>query len=75
MLPLDELMRQPWMVRRFHIWYMHASKLGMQRFVVKVTKEYFALDDDAYLSCTFHDMHRMLRNKDLDIAQVTIFSL
>jgi hypothetical protein len=30
---------------------------------------------DAYCSVVFHDMHRMLRRKDLDIAQVTLFAM
>jgi hypothetical protein len=53
---------------------MHAAKLGMKEFVVRVPKEYFLLEDDAYVSVVFHDMHRLLRRKDLDIAQITLFS-
>jgi hypothetical protein len=30
---------------------------------------------DAYFSIVFHDMHRLLRRKDLDIAQVTLFAM
>jgi hypothetical protein len=54
---------------------MYASKLGMQNFIVRVPKEYFHLEDDPYCSVVFHDMHRMLRCKDLDIAQVTLFAM
>jgi hypothetical protein len=54
---------------------MHASKLGMQNFIVRVPKEYFHLEDDTYCSIVFHDIHRMLRHKDLDIAQVTLFAM
>src|SRR6185312_7004984 len=42
MLPLGQLVQEePWEVRRFHLWYMHAAKLGMKEFVVRVPKEYF----------------------------------
>jgi hypothetical protein len=36
---------------------------------------YFHLDEDAYFSVVFHDMHRLLRRKDLDVAQVTLFAM
>jgi hypothetical protein len=54
---------------------MHAMKLGMKEFVVRVPKEYFLLEDDAYVSVVFHDMHRLLQRKDLDVAQITLFSM
>ena len=75
-LPLGQLIQEePWEVRRFHLWYMHAVKLGMKQFVMSVPKEYFHLEDDAYLSVVFHDMHRLLRRKNLDVAQVTLFTM
>jgi hypothetical protein len=74
-LPLGDLLEQPWFVRRFHIWYMNASNLGIDSLVVKVPKEYFELDDECSIVLSFHDMHRMLRRKDLDLALVTIFAL
>ena len=49
---------------------MQAAKLGME-FIVRVPKEYFHLDEDAYCPVVFHDMCRLLRRKDLDVAQVT----
>jgi hypothetical protein len=52
---------------------MHAVKLGMKEFVVRVPKEYFHLEDDAYVFVVFHNMHRLLRRKDLNIAQITLF--
>lgn len=54
---------------------MHASKLGMKDFIVQVPKEFFHLDVDCYITVDFHDMHRMLRRKDLDLAQVKLFAL
>jgi hypothetical protein len=47
---------------------MHAAKLGMKEFVTRVSKEYFYLEDDCVFSVVFHDMHRLLRRKDLDVA-------
>ena len=58
----------------FHLWYMHASKLGMKDFVVWAPKEYFHFEEDCYFA-DFHDMHRLLWCKDLNIAQVTLFAL
>ena len=76
MLSLGQLVQeQPWAVRRFHLWYMQAAKLGMKEFIVRVPKQYFHLDEDAYCPVVFHDMCRLLRRKDLDVAQVTLFAL
>ena len=75
MLPFGQLVEEPWEVRRFHLWYMHASKLGMKEFVVRGPKEYFHLEEDCDFIVDFHDMHRLLRCKDLDVAQVTLFAL
>jgi hypothetical protein len=73
MLSLGQLIQEElWEVRRFHLWYMHASKLGMKEFIQRVPKEYFHLDEDAYFSIVFHDMHRLLWRKDLNITQVTL---
>jgi hypothetical protein len=66
---------EPWEVRRFHLWYMEVAKPGLRDFVVKVPAEYFHLPDDAHVVIDFHDMHRLLRRKDLDVAQVTLFAL
>jgi hypothetical protein len=52
---------------------MHAAKLGIKEFIVRVPMEYFHLDEDAYFSIVFHDMHRLLRRKDLDVTQITLF--
>ena len=75
MLPLGKLVEEEWPDQRFHLWYMHASKLGMKEFVVKAPKEYFHLEEDCDFVVEFHDMHRMLWRKDLDVAQVTLFAL
>jgi hypothetical protein len=66
---------EPWEVRRFHIWYMEAAKVGLWDFVVKVPGEYFHLPYDAQVIVDFHNMYRLLQWKDLDIAQVTLFAL
>ena len=75
MLTLDDLREEKWEVRRFHLWYMEAAKVGLETFIVKVSAEYFHLSDDAQVVVEFHDMHRLLRRKDLDVAQVTLFAL
>ena len=38
-------------------------------------KEYFQLEDDCFFTVDFHDMYRLQRRKDLDIAQVTLFAI
>jgi hypothetical protein len=75
MLPLGTLLKELWEIRRFHLWYMYAAKLGMKEFVSRVPKEYFHLEDDCYFSTVFHDMHRLLWRKDLNIAQLTLFAM
>ena len=54
---------------------MHASKLGMKDSIVKAPKEYFHLEDDCFFTVEFHDKHRLLQHKDLNVAQVTLSSL
>ena len=75
MLPLGQLVQESWEVQRFHLWYLHAAKLGMRTFIVKAPAEYFHLDEDAQVSVDFHDMHRLLQRKDLDVTQITLFAL
>jgi hypothetical protein len=76
MLTLGQLVNDElWEVRRFHLWYMEEAKVGLETFIVKVLAEYFHLSDDAQVIVEFHDMHRLLRRKDLDVAQVTLFAL
>jgi hypothetical protein len=76
MVTLGQLVQEgPWEVRRFHLWYMKVTKVGLCSFVVKVPAEYFHLPDDAQVLVDFHDMHRVLQCKDLDVAQVTLFAL
>ena len=65
-----------WKTRRFHLWYMEAAKAGLHGFVVKVVAEYFHLPgNDVELPVDFHDMYKLLWEQDLDIAQVTLFSM
>jgi hypothetical protein len=75
MLTLGQLVEEPWEVRTFHLWYIHAAKLGIRDIIVKAPKEYVHLEDGCSFTVDFYDMHRLLRRKDLDIAQVTFFAL
>ena len=52
-----------------------SGKVRLKEFIVRVPKEYFHLDEDAYCPVVFHDMCRLLRRKYLDVAQVTLFAL
>ena len=54
---------------------MHPAKLGLRDFIVTPPKEYFQLEEDCPFTLDFYDMHRLLRRKDLDVAQVTLFAL
>ena len=42
---------------------------------MKVLGEYFHLPYNAQVVVHFHDMHRVLRRKDLDVSMVTLFAL
>ena len=75
MLTLGDLLEEKWEVRRFHLWYMEAAKVGLENFVINIPMEYFHMSMDGEVIVDFHDMHRLLRRKDFDIAQVTIFAL
>jgi pantothenate kinase len=75
MLTLGDLLEEKWEVRRFHLWYMEATKMGLENFVLNIPAEYFHTHMDGEVIIDFHDMYRLLRRKDLDIAQVTIFAL
>jgi hypothetical protein len=54
---------------------MEAAKLGLKQFMIKVSAEHFHMAQDSHIIVDFHDMYRLLRRKDLDVAQVTIFTL
>ena len=75
MLTLGELLEEKWKVRRFHLWYMEATKVGLENFVINIPAEYFHTPMDGEVIVDFHDMHRLLRRKDLDVAQVTLFAM
>jgi hypothetical protein len=66
---------EPWEVRRFHLWYMEAVKADLSSFITKIPAEYIHLPDNARLVVEFHDIYRLLRPNDLDVAQVTLFAL
>lgn len=54
---------------------MVAAKPGLDSFVGNVPKEAFKLAKDVKIVIDFHDMHRMLRRTDFNIAQVTLLAL
>jgi len=54
---------------------MHVAKLGMNNFIARPSKDYFHLEDDCLFTVDFHDMHRLLRCKDLNVAKVILFAL
>jgi hypothetical protein len=60
---------EPREVRRFHLWYMEAAKVGLETFIVKMSVEYFHLPDNSQLIVDFHDMPRLLQRKDLDVLK------
>jgi hypothetical protein len=75
MLTVGELCAEKWEVRRFHIWYMEAAKVGLKDFLIEIPGDLFHMVHDGAIVDDFHDMHRLLRFKDLDIQQVTMFAL
>ena len=75
MLTLGDLLEEKWEVWRFHMWYMEAVKVGPENFVIKIPAKYFHTPMDGQVIVDFHDMHRLLRRKDLDVTQVTLFVL
>jgi hypothetical protein len=44
-------------------------------FVVKLPGEYFHLPYNAQVVIDFHDMHRVLQRKDLNVGMVMLFAL
>jgi hypothetical protein len=75
MLTLGNLVAERWEVRRFHIWYMEVAKAGLHNYVNKIPVVLFHTSTDGEVIIDFHDMHRLLRQKDLDVAQVTLFAM
>jgi hypothetical protein len=77
MLPKAQLIDdEKWDTRTFHLWYMEAAKAGMTGFTVKIPSELFHLPGaDIQLPVDFQDMYNLLREEDLDIVQITLFSL
>jgi hypothetical protein len=43
--------------------------------MIKVLAEHFHMAQDSHIIIDFHDMYRLLRRKDQDVTQVTIFTL
>ena len=54
---------------------MEAVKVGLENFVINIPTEYFHTPKDGEVIVDFHDMHRLLRQKDHDVTQVTLFAL
>jgi hypothetical protein len=75
MLTLGDLIAERWEVRRFHIWYMEAVKAGLHNYVIKISAVLFHMSTDGEVIVDFHDMHRLLRRKDLDVAHVILFAM
>lgn len=77
LIPLSQLIdEEKWDTRKFHLWYMEAAKAGMSGFTVKIPPEYFHLPGDSIqLPVEFGDMYNLMREEDLDIVQITLFSL
>jgi hypothetical protein len=76
MLPIDHMIyNEQWDVRRFHIWYMHASELGVKEFMVRCPKELFNTDEDFSFPIHLEDMHDLLRRRELDMSLITLFAM
>ena len=75
MMTLGDLLEEKWEVRRFHLWYIEAAKAGLRDFIIKILVDYFHTPTDGEILLDFHDMYRLLRRKDLDVAQVTLFAM
>jgi hypothetical protein len=54
---------------------MEATKVGLENFIINISAEYLHVPTDGEVIVDLHDMHRLLRRKDLDVVQVTIFAL
>jgi hypothetical protein len=65
MLPLDKLMEDSWEVRKFHGWYMATAKARLCSFIRIPSQMFISGDDNIVID--FKDMHRLMRNKELDI--------
>jgi hypothetical protein len=62
MLTLGQLVNdESWEVRRFHLWYMEAAKVGLETFIVMIPAKYFHLPEDGEVVVDFQDMRRLLR--------------
>ena len=61
MLTLGDLLEEKWEVRRLHLWYMEAAKVGLENFIINISTEYFLMPTDGEVIVDFHDLHRLLR--------------
>ena len=75
MMTLGDLLEKKWEVRRFHLWYIEAAKAGLRDFVIKIPVDYFHTPMDGEILVDFHNMYRLMWQKDLYVAQVTLFAM
>jgi len=77
MIPEAQLIDdEKWDTRKFHLWYMEVAKAGMTCFTIKIPSDFFHLPSgDIQLHVDFQEMYNLLWEEDLDIVQITLFSL
>ena len=76
MIPKAQLIdAEDWETRKFHAWYMECAKRGLYSFSVLLPKECFHYPVELQFTITFDDMSRLLRRQDIDVAQVTLFTM
>jgi hypothetical protein len=65
MIPKQKLLEEnKWDTKKFHLWYMEASKRGMSSFNINILVEYFHLPgNDFTIPVDFKDMYRLLRRR------------
>lgn len=76
MIPKAQLIdNETWEARKFHLWYMACAKRGVRSFGVFLPKDLFHYDIDCQFVVEFEDMARLFRRQDIDVAQVTLFTM
>lgn len=76
MLPLGQLVEELQEIRRFFRWYMEAVKAGLHSSIMKVlTNVFYLANNKNKIVVDFHDMHRLLWRKGLNINQLTFFPI
>jgi hypothetical protein len=76
MLQWTVLEKGPWMIKRFHDWYMRAVNAGLHAVSVDIPAGVFATGKDkSGAFVTFEDMHLLLNYRKLDVQLITIWCL